>query len=124
MEKPITKSLIVGEFNNTGKNTVDIEYIISQWNHLWWISEWKRDNSFRIIKYARKDSSITACKLTISDEQAKELIERLNLKPAQSGFKNGVSWRRDIDLQFLEDYRKAKRYTEFINRYKKTKVLH
>ena len=104
------ENIISGEFQRTGINTINIDEVIKKWNHLWWLSEWRRDNSFRLIKNVRKDSPMTACKLTISYEQAHELIGKLKLLPTNSGvFASGFSWRREEDSEALEEWR-AKRY--------------
>ena len=100
--------IIIGEFKMTGENTIDVDLVAKQWNHLWWLSEWKRDNNFRLIKYVRKDSPMTACKLTISPEQAKELIDKLNLESENSGFASGFSWRRREDMEYLAEWRSEK----------------
>lgn len=95
--------IIVGEFKMTGANTIDVDLVAKQWNHLWMLAEWKRNNSWRIIKYIRKDSPITKIKLTISSQQADELIKRLDLKPVNIGFKSSYSWRRREDMEYLEE---------------------
>lgn len=98
-------NIVKGEFKQTGINEVDIQFIQKKWNHLWFLSEWKRDNSWRIIKYLRKDSPITSIKLTISIEQAKEIIQKLNLKSENVGLASGFSWRKEKDVRFLEKWR-------------------
>jgi hypothetical protein len=96
-------NIISGEFKRTGINTINIDEVIKKWNHLWWLSEWRIDNSFRLIKNVRKDSPMTACKLTISYEQAHELIGKLKLLPTNTGFASGFSWRREEDAKELLD---------------------
>lgn len=102
------EDIIVGKFKMTGGNTINIDLVTKRWNHLWWLSEWKRDNSWRLIKYVRKDSPMTACKLTISPEQAQELINKLNLVSENVGFASGFSWRREEDMKHLVEYRAKK----------------
>ncbi len=87
------KIITVGEFKSTGINEVSIEMVIKQWNHLWWIAQWNEE--YRIIKYVRKDSGLTDIKLTISEEQANEIIKILNLQPEPGGFRSATSWRRE-----------------------------
>lgn len=98
-------SIIVGKFNQTGANTIDIDKVVKRWNHLYWIAEWRGNNSFRLIKFLRKDSGITTIKTTISPEQAKELINKLNLVSSNSGLGSAFSWRREIDIEYLEEWR-------------------
>lgn len=51
---------------------------------------------------------MTVCKLTISSEQAKELIDRLNLISENSIFTSGFSWKRKKDRQRLAKWRVKK----------------
>ena len=99
------EDIIIGEFKMTGGNTINIDLVVKRWNHLWVIMEWKRDNSFRLIKYVRKDSQMTACKLSLFEKQAKELIKKLNLISTNTGFTSGFSWRRGEDMEHLEEWR-------------------
>lgn len=103
-------NIISGEFKITGINTINIDNVVKKWSHLWWISEWRRDNSFRLIKYLRKDSPMTVFKLTISYEQAHKLICKLRLLPTNTGFNSGFSWRRYEDSKALEEYRLNKKH--------------
>jgi hypothetical protein len=93
------KNIVLGDFKDTGVNTIDIDLVVSKWNHLWVLIEWERDNSWRLVKYLRKDSPITNFKLTISPEQAKDLILKLDLISSNSGiFNSGFSWRTKKDM--------------------------
>lgn len=83
--------IIVGEFKITGIN--DIDKVIKKWNHLYMITEWRIDNSFRLIKYLRKDSPITTLRVIISEHDAKLLIEKLGLKYSNYGFNSGFTWK-------------------------------
>ena len=85
--------IIKGEFKEIGINEIDVDLVVSKWNHLWVLSEWRVDNSWRLIKFIRKDSQITEMKLTICDKQANDIINKLELKPINTGFKNGYTWR-------------------------------
>ena len=102
------KDIVLNPFRETGINEVYINEVVKNWNHLWFIAEWKRDDSWRLIKCLRKDSPITSIKLTISNIQAKELIEKLNLISENSGFKSSFSWRREKDTEYLENWRREK----------------
>ena len=87
--------LILGEFQMTGINTIDIDFVANKWSHLWGIYQW--DESYRLIKSLRKDSPITTVKITISINQAKKIIEKLHLKPLKGGFKGATTWKRQED---------------------------
>ncbi|MCK9456999.1 MAG: hypothetical protein M0R31_06870 [Candidatus Riflebacteria bacterium] len=100
--------IVKGEFKDTGINEIDIDLVVSKWNHLWVLTEWQRDNSWRVIKYIRKDSPITEIKLTISWQQANELVKRLDLKPTNTGFRSGYSWRTEKDMEYLDNWRRSK----------------
>lgn len=101
-------SILAGEWKNTGEVAVNIDAAAKQWSHLWWVSEWRMDNTWRLVKYLRKDSPITVCKLSISPAQAKELIEVLNLKCERTYLKSSFSWRRKQDIFYLKEYRLRK----------------
>jgi hypothetical protein len=102
------ENIIIEPFKQTGINEVNVDNVVSEWNHLWFIAEWQRDNSWRLIRYLRKDSPITRLKVTISWQQANEIIKRLNLISINSGFGSGFSWRRKEDIEYLENWRKEK----------------
>ncbi len=100
--------IIKGDLKNTGVNEIDIDFVVSKWNHLWMLTEWQRDNSWRIIKYIRKDSQITEIKLTISWQQANELVKKLGLISTNTGFGCGFSWRAKKDMIHLDNWRREK----------------
>ncbi len=104
--------IVKGEFKDTGINEIDIDLVVSKWNHLWVITEWQRDNSWRVVKYIRKNSGIADIKLTISCKQANELIKRLNLKPANTLFRSGYSWRNEKDMIYIDDWRSRVKYAQ------------
>jgi len=84
---------IIEDFKETGNCLVNIDNLISEWNHLWLISQY--GDKYRLIRYLRKDSPIIKIKVTISELQAKELIDKLSLKSLRdSAFKRAVSWRK------------------------------
>ncbi len=94
--------ILKGKFKETGGNEIDIDVVIKYWNHLWFITERRKDHakwrifkSWTLIKQVRKDSNLIKLRLTISPHQANELIKRLDLKPDKStNFKDVYSWRR------------------------------
>mgnify|MGYP003658791215 FL=1 len=100
--------IVKGEFKDTGINEIDIDLVASKWSHLWMLTEWQRDNSWRVVKYIRKDSGITEIKLTISWQQANELVKKLGLKPTNTGFRSGYSWRTEKDMMHLDHWRRSK----------------
>lgn len=107
------KNYIVGEFQMTGPNNVNIDLLVKDWNYLWFISQWGNEPedvpNFRLIKYIRYDSPNVDFKSTISNEQAKELITKLGLVRVQSIFASGSSWRRPSDESILE-LKRSKKY--------------
>lgn len=87
---------IVGEFQQTGSNEIDIDLVCKKWNKLWLISQWEEDE-YRLVKMYRSNSEKTDLKTTISKETAQILISRLELVQEQSPvFRSGSSWRRLI----------------------------
>jgi len=88
--------ILKGEFKETGGNEIDIDVVIEHWNHLWFISERRQKDEWKLIKQLRKDSNLIKLRLTIFPNQANELIKRLDLKPDKSTiFKNTYSWRTE-----------------------------
>ena len=93
--------ILKGEFKETGCNEIDIDVVIKYWDHLWFITERRKDHSkwrifksWKLIKQDSKDSNLIELRLTIFPDQANELIKRLDLKPDKSTiFKNVYSWR-------------------------------
>ena len=82
---------IVTEYNITGTCVVDVDRVVKKWNHLWTLSQWKE--TIRLVKMLRKDSSIRALKVEISNEQATDLIKRLDLVNRPSGlFSSASTW--------------------------------
>ena len=83
----------------TGIAELDIDLVVEKWNHLWALIENRRANEWQLIKYIRKDSPRLDIKLTISKEQANELIERVDLTDYGSCFASYFTWVRDKDVQ-------------------------
>ena len=75
-----------GEVPITGIAELDTDIVVEEWNHLWSLIENRRTNEWQLIKYIRKDSPRLDIKLTISKEQANELIERVDLTDYGSCF--------------------------------------
>lgn len=95
------EGLIKGEFKQTGDNEVDEDFVVKKWNHLWWIS--KYHNQYRLIKYVRKDSPNTAIKLTITEIQAKNLIDKLDLQQVKSDIFTYASSFKRLKKKLAED---------------------
>ena len=94
--------VLKGEFKETGGNEIDINAVVSYWNHLWVLTERRKDDSWKLTKQVRKDSNLIKLRLTISPDQAQELIKRLDLKPDESTiFKNTYSWKTEISTQIV-----------------------
>lgn len=85
---------IIGKFNNTGVNKINVQTIIKEWNHLWFLSQY--GTKFTIFKGVRKDSPLRQFKTEISTEQANELIEKLGLGALKSQmFRKAISWTKN-----------------------------
>ncbi len=81
------------EFRESGPCVIDVPAVCKAWDHRFLLSQWGEE--FRLIKYARKGSSITSIKCTISPAQANELIAELKLvKQPEYFFSSGHSWRK------------------------------
>lgn len=99
---------IIVEYKLTGMLEIYIDKVISKWSYLWYLAEWRHDNTWTLIKYLRKDSCITDIKINISEIQAKELIEKLNLISENNIFNSAFSWRRQIDINYINNYNQMK----------------
>jgi hypothetical protein len=71
------------------------------WDHRFVLFQSK--NEFRLIQYICKGSQNTKLKCTISDSQAQEIIEKLNLVNSKDFFLSNSTWRKDgfseLDMQ-------------------------
>lgn len=79
------KKKYISKFNKFGISKIDVDLIAEDWNETFNISTWdngKETNYFFIINPKRKNAKRT--KTYISEEQAKELIEKLNLVHVKS----------------------------------------
>lgn len=92
-------SKVIKSYSRTGICVVDVEYLIKKWNHLYWIAQW--ENTYRLIKMVRKDSPMSQVKVTISEEQAKELIKILGLEPNSSLFKSATTWKKPNNTKHI-----------------------
>lgn len=104
------ESVVIGKMPSTGPVNIDVDKVVSMWNHLWFIAEWRNpDNgNFRLIKYMRKDSGICA-KITISDKHAQELIEKAGLTEIDEPMlRSAFGWKRQKDIDALHEWRMEK----------------
>lgn len=98
----MAKSIIKGKFKIIGINTIDIELVKKMWNHNFWISKW--NDEYRLIKQKAINTQSTSMKLTISGQQAKQLIKDLELTEYPSVFKSGSSFRKESDHKKIREY--------------------
>jgi hypothetical protein len=89
------KNYIVGNFNNTGINMIDIDLVMCDWNHLWFISRWHDEYSL-IKAYSKRSKELTKLKTRITQSQAFDLIDKLNLEECKSGIFNNASTFREV----------------------------
>jgi hypothetical protein len=85
------KRILAGEFQAIGVNAVDVGVVCKIWDSRFAISSWN-DTEFRIFA-VRKNGKSYLFKLTISADQAREIISRLNLARIQSPFASGATYR-------------------------------
>lgn len=84
------KSYIVGEFNDTGINTVDVDMVSKDWSHLWSLSQYGA--KFKLLRNGRKNY----IKTEISSQQADELIEKLGLGAEKAyPFRKALNWKQN-----------------------------
>jgi len=104
LQSEYQKNTVISEFNQTGVCKMNIAKLSNKWNHLYHLIQ---DDVFRLVKLLRKDSSKETIRATISNEQAKDLIERMGLRAYPN--KNFTTWRRPQDVRFWAQYRKNKK---------------
>lgn len=80
----------IKEFKQTGDCLIDEVQVIKDWNHLFKIFQWK--DTFRLVKFLRKDSPITTLKVGISNDQAYAIINKLTLTPEDGFFTSATTW--------------------------------
>ncbi len=81
---------LIKTFNETGNCEVYTDKVASAWDDRFSISQWK--DEYRLIKQVKLFEEASA-KVTISKEQAMEIIEKVKLLPIQSMFPSGKTWR-------------------------------
>jgi hypothetical protein len=78
----------ITEFHDTGPCGIDIEKAVKCWTKRCIISKWR--DEYRIVRYSYKRH--IALKVTISVEDAKELISRLNLHELPGALNSGSTF--------------------------------
>ncbi len=83
----------VKTFKDTGPCEVDVQKVVDSWNDKMSISQWQND--YRLIQLVELFKE-EAFKLTITKDQALEIISKARLLPIQSDiFKSGITWRSE-----------------------------
>lgn len=101
MKKTLDKIII--DYQMTGDCQIDVDLVVKKWNHTWAIYQW--EDRYRLIKHVRLGTPNTRIKVQIPVEQAKELIERLNLDGENGGFISSTTWRQsEIYWKKLREY--------------------
>ena len=103
---------IVTNFQSTGNCEFDIDLTVKKWNHTWSISQWR--DEFTLCKHLRMGTPCMRFKFRISEEDARELIDRLNLTRGQSPiFNSGGTWRQEeVYYAKLKEYNKKRNQWE------------
>ena len=82
------------KYKITGDCEINFDAVINDWiriPHLWEIMQWK--NTFRLVRWIRKNCEITSLKVSISNNTARKLITKLDLNRKQSPvFKCACEW--------------------------------
>jgi hypothetical protein len=84
---------IVIEFKTTGPCIVDVKEVAKAWDYRFFISEY--ENDFQLIQFLRKGSDIRKLKVTISPEQAQDIIQELQLVRDVDGSPVIFAWRKE-----------------------------
>lgn len=77
--------MVVGEFQMTGPNEIDIKFALKNWTKMWRIFEHtpyqKKESEYRLCVGVRNNSVNERFKSTITKEQAIEIIKAKKLEP-------------------------------------------
>lgn len=85
---------IVLDFKPTGICIVDVAKVARRWSKDCFITQWKEEYRLCDIRTVN-GAPVTKTKVTISEQQAKELAAKLCLVSIQSTtFKNAYTWRK------------------------------
>lgn len=83
-------------FRDTGNCEVDTDKIANDWNDRFSISQWH--DEYRFIEQIKLFEE-EAYKVTISKEQALEIIDKAKLLPVKSSlFRHGITWRSKSNI--------------------------
>ena len=88
----LRKPSYVTKYNETGYCEIDSDKVVADWlrmPRLWMVSTYQND--WRLIRYIRKDSTVTSLKVNISRIAAGELIRRVGLTCIKSDIFNNAS---------------------------------
>lgn len=89
---------IIKTFNETGICEVHVDRVVDAWNDRFSISQYNDDDEYKIIKQVELFKE-DAWKVTISKEQAAEIIDKLKLLPIQSSFfTRSKTWRSENSI--------------------------
>lgn len=90
---------IIKEFHSSGPCLIDIDATIKAWDKKMFLSQWHDKFTLCRTNLKAGNFSKTGLKITISTEQAQELITKLGLKSSQDPlFVNGQTWRLYPDI--------------------------
>ena len=85
---------LIVEFKQTGPCTVDVDKVVNAWTDEFSISQWEEE--YRLIKGNKEECA----KVTITPEQAKEIISKAKLLPIKSSlFRSGVTHRSKSNIE-------------------------
>lgn len=96
---------LVKEYQNSGPCTLDVEEVVKLWDHRFVIYEY--NNTFQFVKFLRRGSAARDIKCDITVEQAKEIIEKLQLVKEQAMSPIIFAWRK-ANYTHLDMMRKPK----------------
>lgn len=99
-------SIVIGEKPLTGPVNIDINKVVEKWNHLWSIAEWRSGKTFTLVKLHRWDSPNYNIRLTISEEDANEIIRRVGLVTVNINmFQSAFNYQREEDIKYIHEKR-------------------
>lgn len=97
----------ITKYSQTGICEIDIYFVMQKWNPLWVLYEFRSDNTWRLVRYRRKDSSKTILKIGISEADARTIIEKLEMKERMM-FVDTYCYRPEKDMEYLKEWRMNK----------------
>lgn len=98
----------IKKFELADECEIDIDALVKVWDNKFFINQYdspvSKKSEYRLIEYVKEFEEPTKTKVTISEQQAKEIISRLNLIPIKDVFfRNNIGWQTEQRVRTIEN---------------------